>query len=355
MKTLLSSFQGLLDENWSQSDSYRYKMLLIGQIGSGKTSFLNLLCNCCLVRRLGFKEGVAKLQHFNDMKLESAELRKQESKTSGAKLYNVELGKLRVGVIDTPGFGGTGGSDHEEHVKKIVGALEVEDYVNCICLIINGRQSSMSRTLRRVLTEITCIVPKEVLGNVIVVFTHTADPLDLEFDTKSLQEYFEGINIEGRHIFFIENPFCKFETAQEKASEKLLEEKLAKGLKKAFEEAGDMLSEMCGTIKNFKPVYTDRFLRLHQKKQETEKAVLDLLTAYDYERRVEARIAKAEEVNTALETKPSTTNFPLLKPCRTGKQFPLETIALFAVQQTAIPIATSPVHVTLASPLTKRL
>jgi len=154
--------------------SYQYKMLLIGETGSGKTSFLNLLCNCGLVQALGgFTEGLAQFRNFNDISLENAESRKLESKTSDAKLYNVEIGELKVGVIDTPGFGDTRGfKEDEKHTKRIVNALEGEEYINCICLIINGRQARMSATLRYVLTEITSILPKRVLKNVIVVFTN---------------------------------------------------------------------------------------------------------------------------------------------------------------------------------------
>lgn len=284
--------------------SYQYKMLLIGETGSGKTSFLNLLCNCGLVQALGgFTEGLAQFRNFNDISLENAESRKLESKTSDAKLYNVELGELKVGVIDTPGFGDTRGfKEDEKHTKRIVNALEGEEYINCICLIINGRQARMSATLRYVLTEITSILPKRVLKNVIVVFTNTADPLDLNFDANSLQEYF-GAEIEGQRIFFVENPYCRFEKAQ-KLQGKLLEDKIARSLKRAFEETGDMLTEMCETMKVFKEVHTHHFIELYQKKQDIERKVIDLLAAYNYQRRLEAEITNAEEeANAALKTK----------------------------------------------------
>ena len=83
----------------SGRSSYKYKILLIGETGSGKTSFLNVLCNCDLIQTLGFKEGLGQLQQFNDIKIENAISCKMESKTSGAKLHNVELGELKVDVI----------------------------------------------------------------------------------------------------------------------------------------------------------------------------------------------------------------------------------------------------------------
>ncbi len=141
-----------------------YIMLLLGETGPGKTSFLNLLCNVSLIEKLGYDEGSKQLHDFNDIKLENSEASKMESKTSGAKLYCVKMFGLRVGVIDTPGFGDTRGTDvDQKHAKKIVGALKGEDYVNCVCLIINGRASRMSATLQYVLSEITAILPRVVL------------------------------------------------------------------------------------------------------------------------------------------------------------------------------------------------
>ena len=68
--------------------------------------------------------------------------------------------------------------------------LKKEDYINCVCLIINGRLSCANASLKYVLTEITAILPREILQNVIIVFTNTSDPFDLTFDINELTEYF---------------------------------------------------------------------------------------------------------------------------------------------------------------------
>jgi len=59
-----------------------------------------------------------------------------------------------------------------------------------------------------ILAEITAILPKTVLDNVVVVFTSIAGVLDLNFDMQSLSEYF-GKEVEK--CFCIENPYCLFE------------------------------------------------------------------------------------------------------------------------------------------------
>ena len=149
---------------------------------------MNLLCNCANIQTYD-AEGLARFRQFNDMEPERAESSMMESKTSGTKAYGVQLSDLNVQLIDTPpGFGDSRGMDKDE--KKIIAALEEEDYINCICLIINGRLARMSATLKYVMSEITAILPREVLHNIIVVFSNTGDPLDLNFDPNELSKSF---------------------------------------------------------------------------------------------------------------------------------------------------------------------
>jgi len=288
--------------------TYTHKILLIGETGSGKTSFLNLLCNCSLVQALRFPGELTQFRQFNDIKLEKVGS-KMESKTSGVKLYHMELGNLKLGVIDTPGFGDTHGlGEDKTNVRKIIDLLDEEEYINCVCLIMDGRQCRMSATLRYILTEMTSILPKEVLENMIVVFTNTTDPLEFNFDASSLQEYF-GREIEDKRIFFIDNPYCRFEKAQ-KQKGKLPEEKIALSWKRAFEEAHEVLTEMCHTLKEFPQVHTSHFTTLYLKKQEIDEMVAALLATYEHQRELESEIVKAEEeANAALRTKTLNQNF----------------------------------------------
>ena len=207
------------------------KVLLIGETGSGKTSFLNLLYNCNAIRALGCgfgKEGLQQFRQYNDIKLENAQAHAMESKTSDAKLYRIELQDLELQIIDTPGFGDSRGLKQDEtNAKRIVESLRNEDYINCVCLIINGRQARMSASLKYVLTEITAILPKEILNNVIVVFSNTNNALNLNFDPSSLKTFFGS---EPTNIFCIDNPYSQLEKAK---SEKIMSpELIAKSLQK---------------------------------------------------------------------------------------------------------------------------
>ena len=280
-----------------------YKMLLIGETGSGKTSFLNFICNAERIQVVGYVNASKDFRPFHDIKLENAAARKMESKTSGAKLYQTTICDLNVGVIDSPGFGDSRGLDQDKvNAREIVRALSSEDYVNCICLVIKGRDSRMSATLKYVFSEITSILPRVVLDNIIVVFTNSADALELNFDVTALDEFF-GQPITEDRIFCIENPYCRFEKARKK-QHSLPQEMIAKSIFKMFESAREMLTELHKSIAGFDAVHTNHFENLYRKKQEVERNTLRLLTEYDHQKELEAEIKKVEEeVKAASRTK----------------------------------------------------
>ncbi|XP_064401543.1 uncharacterized protein LOC135347466 isoform X2 [Halichondria panicea] len=294
-----------------------FKMLLIGKIGSGKTSFLNLLYNCATVGS-GFEaKGLEQFTQFNDIKLEKAQAHPKETKTSDATLYNVEVGDLKIGVIDTPGFGDSRGLEQDKtNAQRIISALKKEEYINCVCLIINGRQLGADALLKYVLTDIAAILPKGILDNVIVVFSNTGDFLDVDFDTGLLKQYF-GIEIEN--ILCVENPYCRFEKAKAKVGQ-LGIDRLTKSLQKAFEDTSEVLTEMCETITNFPQVQTHRFIELYEKKQDIEKSVLDSLTAYDNQMMLEKSLIDTEaEVKAAVRKKSDNKDYKTFIPTKWGE------------------------------------
>ena len=271
-----------------------YKILMIGETGSGKTSFLNFICNAEIIQKVSIDAASASLRSFHDIELENAQASPMESKTSGAKLYETKICGLDVGVIDSPGFGDSRGLKQDKaNSKAIVSALRAEDYINCICLIINGRTSRISATLKYVMSEITAILPRAVLNNIVVVFTNSADFLDVNFDVQLLYEYF-GQEVPQHHIFCIENPYCRFEKAKQKR-DSLPPEKIFESLKDAFIKAGEMLKMFYMAISKFNAIHTHYFVELYDKKQEIERHTMHLLTEYDNQQRREAKIKNAKE------------------------------------------------------------
>ena len=313
-KSVYEATKSLANEVKTRVFGPSFRMLLIGETGSGKTSFLNLLCNSKLIEDLGTAVDADKLQKirgYNDLKIESSAERAMASKTSEAKFYRAELCSMKITIIDTPGFGDSRGLEQDKvNVRKIIEALKGEDYINCVCLVINGRQARMSASLKYVLSEISTILPRQIFNNIVVVFTNTADPLDCNFDVNELEGYF------GKKIdqdFYIENPYCRIEKAKQKVQQ-LSNDKIVESLQKSFEDTASCLKSLYFSIKDFEEVHTHHFIRLYKKKQEIEKNVIKLLAAYDAQTDLEKEIErKEEEVEAALKTKKLHNDFKTTK------------------------------------------
>ena len=253
------------------------KVLLIGETGSGKTSFLNLLCNYGLAKELGFEIGVEHFHLFNDIQLENAVADKMESKTSDAKKYTVSLGDTNLEIIDTPGFGDSRGiGEDKKRMEAIMRCLKNEEDINCVCLVINGRASRISATFGYVLCEITSILPRAIIDNIIVVFTNTTDFLQLNFEPQALQGYF-GQDLQNCS-FCIENPYCLLEKANERKG-LMSRELLTEALKDDFERAAKNLIKIFTHIKSLgAAIKTEDFMRSYEKKNEIEALLTEAFT-----------------------------------------------------------------------------
>ena len=67
------------------------------------------------------------------------------SKTSGCEKYQVKIGKARITIIDTPGFGDSRGVQlDDEHVKMICDFILDERGINAVVIVQNGREARFS-------------------------------------------------------------------------------------------------------------------------------------------------------------------------------------------------------------------
>lgn len=261
----------------SQRSSPRpYKMLPIGETGSGKTSFINLLCN---IQEPGGTCQVDQLRCFTDELFESPQVEMMATGTTTTNVYETVFGDLELHLVDTPGFGDTRGKEQDKkNVKDIVETLNKEEFINCICLMINGRLARMNDHLKYVLKEISNVMPKEVFDQIIIVFSNTSQEDLLNFRPKVLDHFF-GEKVR-KNIFYIENPYSLYEKHKQDLSDKKM--MIAAG----FQAISDTLRDIYATIRNWKPLHTCYIATLYQTQRNIEKCLLEMLDSYDTKRRL---------------------------------------------------------------------
>ena len=81
-------------------------ILIVGQTGSGKTTFINSFINYLM--------DIEPSDNFRYSLIIEKERIQIESQTKGLHIYNICSKKLLVKLVDTQGFGDTGGISEED-------------------------------------------------------------------------------------------------------------------------------------------------------------------------------------------------------------------------------------------------
>ncbi len=217
--------------------------------------------------------------------------------------YQLQLPQhcYRLGVIDTPGFGDTRPEYKETNTARIIAAIKKERYLNCVCLIVNGTQSRLTSVAEEVIREVTSILPKFIMNQVIVVCTKTRDKDSLEFSSDMLREF--GMIVPKKSLFYLDNPYAKWERAQETASysendsseeDDSDEDEKDSELAKHFQKCHKKLDEIITNIHTCPPILTFTFGQLHETASEIEHVIAEIEAEYHNKREVEDKISELQ-------------------------------------------------------------
>jgi energy-coupling factor transporter ATP-binding protein EcfA2 len=201
-------------------------ILLVGETGVGKTSFLSLLAN------LFGGRGPCEFELFHDPSNES-KLPSSQSQTNGALMYQlIAADGTRFRILDTPGLADTRGLDRdEEHKSSIIEAIRVQvTTVDAIVVLVNGTQERLSASTEYALTAIGSMFPRSIAGNIGFMFTQVNDALSMNFSPSSLP-----FGLQSAERWTIQNPVAQFVKYQELVAANLLQSELEDLQKVLFE------------------------------------------------------------------------------------------------------------------------
>ncbi|EAL68139.1 hypothetical protein DDB_G0277933 [Dictyostelium discoideum AX4] len=118
-------------------------VFLMGETGSGKTSFINLITNYCRKGELRkpkisiptkFHKATENFDHDENDVTDS-----KTSKTTKCLCYSFDMGDFILNIIDSPGLNDTRGKEQDEiNIKLILKTISDLGQISAIVVVVNG-------------------------------------------------------------------------------------------------------------------------------------------------------------------------------------------------------------------------
>ena len=141
-------------------------LLLIGETGAGKTTFLNSLINFIL-----------KIDFFDNIRYLLVKEERYEqflSQTKEVNIYHIKSYNSYppIKIIDTPGFGDTSGHDFDKKIARMIFEKfkEIKD-LNSVCIICKYNEERLDFSQRYIFNYIINLFGKDMVENFMILFT----------------------------------------------------------------------------------------------------------------------------------------------------------------------------------------
>ncbi|KAB5588720.1 hypothetical protein CTheo_7843 [Ceratobasidium theobromae] len=262
-------------------------IILVGQTGAGKTTFLSLLDN------LFQNKGPFDLKDTWRKELESG-LDISHSQTSEPSVYPIRFGNTMFNILDTPGIADTRGIERDKyHLKKVNAMVKQMGTVDAVLLIVDGTKGRLDVSTNLTFETIKMMFPRSITDNIGVIMTHVTGPSTLKFRMHTL-----GGDLEKSSKWPIENPLALSLGFQEMESEMSPEEKGQERnkIKVAYDNTVDRLNEWLKWLDNdLRPMPTKEIDELYQKSANIEAYIDKALKDIELESKELAKQQEAKD------------------------------------------------------------
>uniref|UniRef100_A0A3Q3WQT4 AIG1-type G domain-containing protein n=1 Tax=Mola mola TaxID=94237 RepID=A0A3Q3WQT4_MOLML len=149
-------------------------ILLVGETGTGKSTLINVLVNYVM--------GVEWEDDVWFEIVEDEQRRQSQSQTSDVVVYQIfgfegKTLPYSLTIIDTPGYGNTGGIKKDDIIsKRLLDCFSSDDGVheiNVVGLVLKATDNRLSDRLRYVFDSVVSLFGKNMEKNIVALMTHS--------------------------------------------------------------------------------------------------------------------------------------------------------------------------------------
>ncbi|KDN37952.1 hypothetical protein RSAG8_09803, partial [Rhizoctonia solani AG-8 WAC10335] len=212
-------------------------ILLVGETGSGKTSFVSLLLS--LLQGKGPFE--LEEQHYVDAE---SGLDKTQSQTTEAKPYMfTSTDGVKFQIIDTPGLADTRGiEESKRHREKIYRAIkELVTRIDGIMLVVNGRNERVTAATSYTLEMLATLFPRSIKENIGVLLTN----VEPDGRGRNFQMTCLPADLQSAKYWCIDNPLSIYKDYRDRISDltdsERQESRQARRLKEDYEDTREAM------------------------------------------------------------------------------------------------------------------
>ncbi|KAF9084402.1 hypothetical protein BGX29_002570 [Mortierella sp. GBA35] len=204
------------------------KILLLGETGVGKSTFINAFANYLrydsleVAERMEMTTLIQSSFSIKDIKVtagkpdQNEKLEDGQSSTQHCRSYVFPLNNdIKIRLIDTPGIGDTRGVKQDrKNFEEIMGYISGFDKINGVCILLLPNTSRLTTAFRFCIDELLLHLHKSVADNILFTFTNTRSSFYGPGDTMTpLETYLKELNkarsitipLEPNTMFFFDN------------------------------------------------------------------------------------------------------------------------------------------------------